>query len=519
MIQNLPFAKKRWIRTGRITTAILLLLTARQLGMILKQCSGSTSSSTSTNTNSKNDYPPQTPVAGSQYTLTIHRPNGNVTRAVTSISSVHVKDLPEELVKDLLALTNASGTASATPVSAEATAAAGKEPLLQLLRAAGVTDLHPSVVALLPTWAHVVDLYGPMMMMRTGHDDTTDHACAAYRAAVPPSRRYLGVAGLYNTGTTAMAIYLQENVRLPQSRVNWTQVMEEYRGEHAWEVPWGKHRLYSLRNKEELFLNPGAENLRKDQVFPIVMVRDPYTWLHSMCTAPYMAKWPHDSTTAASNSTSSSSSHCPNLVANAQDVARFPLALKLGQRIPVRLPSQLGARFESLAHLYRDWYGQWATTTTSPSTSTSTGANKETNVSSATTPESVMPHMQVRFEDLIFRPEQVLERIRQCVGGTWKTDKSGTPSTKTTTGSSNDRTFVYVVGPAKWSHHFVKKQQQSTMISAMIKYGNGGTSVRHKQLLRLFNMTNDDIQLVDRTLEQLMRDFHYPPGGQVAWVV
>jgi hypothetical protein len=258
------------------------------------------------------------------------------------------------------------------------------------------------------------------------------------------------VAGLFNTGTNALAVYLQANVQLPHSRIDWQTVMEQYKGKHAWEVPWGKHRLFAFKDNAN-WTNKGAEHLQKDHVLPIVIVRDPYSWMQSMCGAAYKTKWRH------------SVAHCPNLVPNPHDVARFP-GLQGQATVPVVLPAQGRARFDSLAHLYAAWYAPWMTMDDTATAS--------------------MPHLMVRFEDLLFRPEFVVDRIRDCVQ------------------SPQEASFVYLLGPSKWFHAHVKPQ--STRISAMIKYGRGTT--------RLRNMTQEDLQLAEDTLEDLLQAFHYKPA-------
>ena len=376
------------------------------------------------------------PAVGSQYTLTRKRRNGEIAHAVKEYFKVTVDDLPD--LQELLASNNLTKSTS----SSSSSRLHDKAGVLATLRAAGITQLDPTLQQLLPTDRRIQQLYGPAPLVVQGME-----TCEMYRAQVPPERRYVGVAGLYNTGTTALAIYLQENLILPQSKVNWTQTMEDDKFEHMWEVPWGKHRL--LRLKDDITIS-GGENLRKHHVLPVVIVRDPYSWLQSMCGAPYMARWKH------------TEQHCPNLFANEIDKKAFPRALKRGKLVPAKLASQSGAYFDSLAHLYRDWYGLYQ--------------------------NSSMPHLVVRFEDLLFRPDLVLEKVRDCVEGQWK---------------NPDKGFVYLVGASKWTHKHIKSQ--SNRISGIIKYGNGWK--------RLHNMTEEDIQVVDSVLEGLMRDFHYRQGS------
>jgi len=123
-------------------------------------------------------------------------------------------------------------------------------------------------------------------------------------------------------------MYLAANCQMPHNK--------EKNNNHGmrWQVPWGKHQVeqhkWSNTAKNDKLVN-------KTTVLPAVLVRDPLSWMQSMCTHPYAAKWKHEKL------------HCPNLVADNNNSS-----------VPVSIAYPGGTlRWESLVHLWNDWYGQY----------------------------------------------------------------------------------------------------------------------------------------------------------------
>lgn len=138
-------------------------------------------------------------------------------------------------------------------------ASVDRQPLLDLLHAAGLSiDL--DVLQQLPTWTQVTHLYGKEPVI-VGLDDQ----CAAFRQAIPPDQRFVGVAGQMNTGTNALAKYLQHNIRIAAN-----PVMKGV----LWTVPWFKHGWASLQHRYEYRI-PQNHSL----VMAVVLVKDPYFWM------------------------------------------------------------------------------------------------------------------------------------------------------------------------------------------------------------------------------------------------
>ncbi|GAX17766.1 hypothetical protein FisN_24Hh167 [Fistulifera solaris] len=307
----------------------------------------------------------------------------------------------------------------------------GREPLLELLTEAGVTSMDAVSVAKLPTWQQVTDLYGD------GPVIYGLETCQQFRDKVPPEDASIGTAGLFNTGTNPFAMYLSANCEMPQNTNDKAKGMR-------WQVPWGKHMLatYKWRNtaKHDYHVN-------KTNVLPTVLIRDPYSWMQSMCRHPYGARFVHDHI------------HCPGLVPSEHDRERHPKELKDKETIPVVVtyPGRR-AHFDSLAHFWAQWYREYL--------------------------EADYPRLIIRFEDMIFHPRKVLSLVCECAGAKPKQEA-----------------FSYVVGEGKWGNKV--HEGSSNMISAMIRYGSNSS--------RLTQMSEADLELAYRALDpELMDLFQYP---------
>jgi hypothetical protein len=321
-----------------------------------------------------------------------------VVKAITRVRLEDLTDLPESL----LAKANATSPALPDPNRAD------KEPILRMLRQAGITDVDPRVITLLPSWRDVTDLYGDDVPI-VGLDEAS---CRWFRDTVPLRDAYLGAAGLFNTGTNALTYYLRANLLLPfrgEAPIH-RDGKDSNRQGILTQVPWDKHWFARLRNHHTVDL---YANVTKAHVLPIVMIRDPLSWSQSMCQQPYLVRWRGRTV------------HCPDW------------------REPVLIPHMTGGHhWDSLWHLWNDWYRDYW--------------------------QHENPRLIVRFEDLLWRPQQVLRAIQSCVGATW-----------TTPG-----TFYYVVDRSKWEH--VKTfRAQSNMVSAMIKHGTPSQRVRNLSLEEL----------------------------------
>ena len=68
----------------------------------------------------------------------------------------------------------------------------GREPIMEILREAGISDFDPATVAKLPTWDEVEALYGKGPVVY-GLD-----TCEAFRKSIPPEEASIASAGIFN---------------------------------------------------------------------------------------------------------------------------------------------------------------------------------------------------------------------------------------------------------------------------------------------------------------------------------
>jgi hypothetical protein len=157
----------------------------------------------------------------------------------------------------------------------------------------------------------------------------------------------------------------------------------------------------------------------------------------SMCESPYTLQW------------NVSSNHCPTLV----DATNSSVPVK------IRWSKGYIRSWPSLAHLWSMWYREYY--------------------------ESSMPRLIIRYEDLLFHTEKVIDSIRDCVGATWKSD-----------------TFQWQAAPAKTHPYFARFKAPSSLVSAVIKYG----SAKGRE-----GTMNIDDQTYARTFidKAMVRNFHY----------
>jgi hypothetical protein len=324
-------------------------------------------------------------------------------------------------------------------------ASKGKEPLLKLLFDAGITYIDIQVIQLLPTWHQVEQLYGNKGPVIEGESQ-----CESFRNSVATGgnkqHASLGIAGMFDSGTNLAATYLEANCKLPSVSTSSKDESSNYG--IRWQVPWGKHVLAKKRKAHLVKSDHDSDSetvIEPSTVLPVVLIRDPYYWMQSLCRQNYGAQWLHNST-----------GHCPNLVPNEVDykIYKFPLGT-----IPVRIKYDYGLeKWNSLAHLWSDWYRQYYQ-------------------------DADYPRLLVRYEDFLFYPKQTTQRICECMGGTLLRDP-----------------FYYAVGSAKYGPGH--GSARTSWISGMIRYGSG--------VRRFHNLTEPDLALARHVLdEKLMETFRY----------
>jgi hypothetical protein len=162
---------------------------------------------------------------------------------------------------------------------------ADKKWALEILHSSdGIFQMNGKICQKLPTQSEVSHLYGadPVVygmetceQFRRNVQQVRKEAADSERA-LPTVR----VAGLFNTGTNAMAVSLARN--LQQNYELWNdKVRSKFvrKRDQLFNVPWEKHVPPRFRH-ENIVSQDRDVDLRL--VLPVVMVRDPYWWMQSM---------------------------------------------------------------------------------------------------------------------------------------------------------------------------------------------------------------------------------------------
>lgn len=334
------------------------------------------------------------PFKSKQYVRYNKRGTKQVMKAIQSVHRVDMTDLNDD---DIFTQHRSGGTLE------------DKHEILELLRRVGITEVDDETADLLPTWKDVTDLYG---------DLSADHpiyaagleTCQRFRDTVPPGEAFLGTAGMFNSGTNALTYYLRANLKMPSV----PHRDDSHHNGILTQVPWDKHYFASLRESNTA---DSFEAYSKEHVLPIVIIRDPLTWLHSMCATPYMVQ----SAARSSDERKQWQQACRHLTPGSDGIS---------------IPAMTEKTWPSLLHLWNDWYREYLH-------------------------DYKDPFLMVRFEDLLFRPRAVLDVIRECPGAVW----------------AEEDAFTYVVDQSKWEHVRFHGPQ-SNMVSAMIKHGNAARRVK-----------------------------------------
>ena len=150
-------------------------------------------------------------------------------------------------------------------------------------------------------------------------------------------------------------------------------------GRHSvWQAPWGKHNPLSWRGKHWApQFRPPKWQPKLETIFPVVVIKDPLSWMKSMCRNTYEARF----------------KNVPAL----KDLQRCPSPVDQ-TRTTVRYqpdPKTFG-HYPSLVHLWRDWYEAYL--------------------------NASFPRLMLRFEDLLFDTEKTVGHACTCVGGTLRKD-------------------------------------------------------------------------------------------------
>ena len=120
-----------------------------------------------------------------------------------------------------------------------------------------------------------------------------------------------------------------------------------------------------------------GKGIKQDDVMPVVLIKDPYTWMGSQCRHEYTTFWDHDE------------GHCPNLIRWQITDKAVPSEVRVKYALETKI-------YESLLDMWNKWYEEWD--------------------------DQTFPHLTTRFEDLLFHGEEVTRKACECVGGVFTDD-------------------------------------------------------------------------------------------------
>jgi hypothetical protein len=277
------------------------------------------------------------------------------------------------------------------------------EETLQVLRSMGIKESELNIHKQnLPPWSQILENYG-------GKNEAIIlglEYCEDYRKTTPFKDVALGPSGLFSTGTNLLYTLLKSNCQSPDHSRYGRQRPLKFT---LMQVPWGKHNPEEARGVYEVgYMKRYVENPMT--VLPVVSIRHPYTWMSAMCRHTYGTQWMHIPEL------------CYKTLNLISPVEKVPYGAKNGTQ-------SFRNSYKSLAHMYMEWYQPFFR-------------------------QRDYKRLMIRFEDLVFRPKEVVTQVCECVGGTvtgWKGK------------------FQYKI---KSSNRGPGHGQRSDLITAFVKYGH-----------------------------------------------
>lgn len=305
----------------------------------------------------------------------------------------------------------------------------GRERLWEMLTTRNMTQVDAEYWSSIPTWDEILD--------NIKHSGDRQNAlpiihgldtCQAFqnKTSSDPSQRRIAPAGLFNSGTNLLSVLLEFNCQNPNRVKKFKGNAKRGHG-NEWEVPWGKHTPGSERGQ---YLKNQKIKYTIDEVLPVVLIRNPYGWMKSMCRHPYTAKW----------GSMQNKRSCPELKRGGEWNG---VEAKFGSGV---------THHKSLAHMYNDWYGHYYY----GSHTAAEGTQRSI--------EAPFPRLIVRFEDIIFFPLEVTTQICNCAGGVigHREDDRDVPEDK----------FHFVVRSAKQGTGHGPKEKRNGLIDSWQRYGS-----------------------------------------------
>jgi hypothetical protein len=334
----------------------------------------------------------------------------------------------------------------------------GKERLWSILQTRNVTEVDAAYWASVPTWDEIISNLYPK-----SHDLNTSgpiiyglETCQAFQKATAsnPSSRRIAPAGIFNTGTNYLSVLLEYNCQNPHRVKKFNNNPKRGHG-NEWEVLWGKHTPAHYRGQ---YYKSPKHNYEVHELLPVVLIRNPFGWMKSMCRNSYSASWDGKGDVSS----------CPMLK---NDKSWNEVDVKFGPG---------STRHKSLAHMWNDWYGEYFYSNYSMNSTIDVAYNR----TDSTAP---FPRLMIRFEDIIFFPYEVTQQICECAGGVI----GHRPDDKDVA----NNTFHYVVRSAKTGGGHGPASLRNGLIDSWVKYGRGNPRIEY---------TEETAAVANAVLDELM---------------
>eukprot|EP00978_Attheya_sp_CCMP212_P047893 scaffold445636_cov98-Attheya_sp.AAC.1 len=207
----------------------------------------------------------------------------------------------------------------------------GKEGLWDMLLSRNVSSIDAEYWESVPSGATIAKLHGERPVI-LGLE-----RCEAFRLQTDPMKRHIAPAGMFSTGTNLLSVLLEYNCQNPVRVAK----MGDKRGHgNSWEVPWGKHTPAIFRAN----FTKGHPNYDKSEVLPVVLVRNPYSWMKSICRNSYTIRFQDRNKKTCPRLKTSTTNNNNNDISNNWN------------KVTVRYGAGT-MHHESVAHLWNEWNG------------------------------------------------------------------------------------------------------------------------------------------------------------------
>ena len=213
------------------------------------------------------------------------------------------------------------------------------------------------------------------------------------------------------------------------------------------QVPWGKHSPASYRDSHK---TKTERSLTERNFMPVVIIKDPYTWMQSLCRHSYTAVWKHKG------------DHCPNLIPNEVDMSKGFVQNEEHQQHLMTNGIPISIHYNPNTTLYNNMADAWNTW------------NQEYI-------DADIPRLVVRFEDLLLHAKSVITDVCHCFGGTL----------------INATHFQYISESAKKAEHGHAGATKG-FAEALLLYTNSSNRIK--------SFTKEDLVFANSALNQTMME-------------